>query len=152
MTPRSTVFLGSIAVLAVEITDIFMKRLALERAPLAELTHLKPLIDFALHKNPGIAFDLPLPFFIILPLTLAVCSVFSYFAFVQTSSSLIKLSSIMVIVGALGNLIDRALNGFTTDYLILFKTSAINFSDVLILIGMLSLLWYHSKHPQPETI
>lgn len=51
--------------------------------------------------------------------------------------------AVMVIIGALGNAIDRIINGFTTDYLILFRLSAINFSDILILTGVTFLLWYN---------
>jgi lipoprotein signal peptidase len=53
----------------------------------------------------------------------------------------------MIVAGALGNLFDRWLNGFTTDYIILFRTSAINLSDVLIVVGMLAFLWYHKGNP-----
>ena len=51
--------------------------------------------------------------------------------------------AVMVIIGALGNAIDRIINGFTTDYLILFRLSAINLSDILILTGVTFLLWYN---------
>jgi len=39
-------------------------------------------------------------------------------------------------------LIDRFVNGFTTDYIIIFSRSVINLSDVLIVAGIIALLWY----------
>lgn len=158
MDSRGQIALATITILSIGLLDAILKHTALLRAPLAQITKLKPIIDFALHKNPGIAFDIPVPFLIILPLTVIICLIFGYFAVIGIASlhgaavpTAVTVSSIMVIVGALGNLADRAVNGFTTDYLILFRTSAINLSDVLILLGMLNFLWYHRRHPQPET-
>jgi signal peptidase II len=149
---RTTFFSGSLTVLALAFLDVLAKYWAITSAPPANDTHLSPFLSFALHKNPGIAFDIPIPFFIILPVSLLICGTFLYFT-VKTfkSSPSTALAALTVIVGALGNLLDRAVNGFTTDYLILFRTSAINLSDALIVIGMIGFLWYHKEDPSPRT-
>ncbi len=100
-------------------------------------------IDFALHKNPGIAFDIPLPLSIIVAFTILVCIVLARYAWsAWPKSARISAFSVMIIAGALGNMIDRITNGFTTDYIILFERSAINLADVLILFGTAAILWY----------
>ena len=50
--------------------------------------------------------------------------------------------AVTVILGAVGNLADRIINGFTTDYILLFGHSAINLADLLIIFGILGILWY----------
>ena len=45
-----------------------------------------------------------------------------------------------LILGASGNFFDRVMNGYTTDYLLLFGRSIINLSDILIVLGVLLLL------------
>lgn len=135
-------------ILAVSAADAVFKYLAVRSLPPADQSHLFFLIDLALHKNPGIAFDIPLPFVVILPLTALICGIFCYFIKkTWHSEPKIAVASFMIVAGALGNLFDRWLNGFTTDYIILFRTSAINLSDLLIVVGMLTFLWYHKGNP-----
>lgn len=51
-----------------------------------------------------------------------------------------------VTLGALGNLVDRLVNGFTTDYLLLFQRSAFNISDILIGLGILLFFFYNRSN------
>lgn len=108
--------------------------------------------EFGLHKNPGIAFDIPIPFIVIFPLTVLICGFFAHFAYLSlTRSPEASLGATAVVIGALGNFIDRLINGFTTDYLIFFSTSAINLSDVLIIVGMVTFLCYYQSSPSVRT-
>jgi lipoprotein signal peptidase len=102
-----------------------------------------------LHKNPGIAFNIPLPLGIVLPITLVALMVFAVIAYKnRLTNILVSLSAVAVMFGATNNGLDRLINGFTTDYIILFRTSAINLSDALIFFGILSLFWYDRRNPQ----
>ncbi len=100
------------------------------------------LIDLTLHKNPGIAFDIPLPLSLILVLSAIIIVVIAYNLFRDRGAGNI-IGSTLVITGALNNAIDRAIHGYTTDYILLFQLSVINISDILILSGVLALLCYH---------
>jgi lipoprotein signal peptidase len=96
--------------------------------------------QFALFKNGGIAFSLPLPDAIFWPAAFAVF-VFLAVLFLRSpkrGASAVALS--YVILGAASNLIDRALFGATIDYLIFFGWSAVNIADGMIVGGLLALL------------
>lgn len=123
--------------------DAVLKYLAIKRLP-EEGGRFDSIIGFALHKNPGIAFDIPIPSPIVIGITLAIILIMAIFAERQIRKKhfMIGAVTIMVIMGSLGNMADRVINGFTTDYIILFNRSAINLSDLLIIFGIIVLLVY----------
>lgn len=130
------------------VLDGAMKSITIERFP-SEAEHtLSPIIAFALHKNPGIAFDIPIPIWIIILLSIVFISVLAERSR-ATAQRLpaVSLAFFSMAIGALSNLLDRILHGFTTDYIILFRTSAINISDVLIVLGAIGLLRYTHNNP-----
>lgn len=147
MRPKSILFLVSI--FGIGLADAIFKVYALQHFPSEQTALMQSILTFALHKNPGIAFDIPIPLFIVLPITGLIAGAFAYLAIKrwQTNRSE-SVAAIAAIVGAVGNAVDRLINGFTTDYLILFKTSAINLSDILILLGILAVIWYDKHTPQ----
>ncbi len=132
--------------------DALFKAYALAHFPEEQDVLLHPVLSFAIHKNLGVAFDLPIPHAIVIPLTIIIIVFFLN----QSKKDwprypLRVVASVAVVIGALGNLVDRLINGFTTDYLIFFRLSAINLSDVLIVLGILGLLWYDRSNPQHGT-
>lgn len=132
---------------AFAILDAVMKAIAI--ASFQDDSEASGIISFALHHNYGIAFNIPVPLFAVIPFTAAVLIFFAAFAYHDWSAHIERaLASCIVIIGALGNLIDRILHGFTTDWLILFERSAVNISDGVILIGILLFLWYSEHTPQ----
>ena len=141
--------------MAIGVTDAGMKAFALNSFP-DEHTALGAgqgfvFLTLAIHRNPGIAFDIPIPLGIVLPITLLICLAFARIAYTHKSDNLPQsLGALATVIGALGNGIDRLVNGFTTDYLIFFSTSAINLSDVLILLGILAVVWYDKRIPNPK--
>ncbi len=142
--PRAIISFKKIVCVAsvVEFLDIIFKYLAITRLP--EGGRVSFPVGLALHKNPGIAFDIEIPLSIILPLTILVVIGLIRFAHRhRITSPITSAAAITVVIGALGNAFDRLINGFTTDYLILFGRSAINLSDILILTGVVALLWYN---------
>lgn len=137
---------------AIGVLDAFFKKIAITRFP-AEGSRVLSPIDFALHKNPGIAFDIPVPLTIVFICTVVISI---WMAIILTRSWKTAhfeqaTSCALILIGALGNFTDRWVHGFTTDYIILFRTSAINLSDVLILLGMIGFLWYSSRNPQTRS-
>ncbi len=146
--------MGVFVLAGIGIIDAILKTHAVSSAPPANASSIPLVLAFALHKNPGIAFDIALPLSVILPLTLIVGIVFgAYFGLSAYRGARFAeaLACASICIGAFGNFADRLLNNFTTDYLILFRTSAINLSDLMIICGMLAFLWYHKSIPSPET-
>lgn len=148
MTSRSLA--STSAIVLVGLLDAALKIYALQHLPEEQVAHLRPVLSFAIHRNPGIAFDIPIPLAIVLPITLLICVAFAKLAFKhRTDNPRRALAALAAVIGALGNGLDRLINGFTTDYLILFRTSAINLSDILILVGIIGVLWYDRRIPTP---
>lgn len=145
-------FVILLAILALGVADAALKAFAIASLP-DEQTALsgvegQSVLAFALHRNPGIAFDIPIPLTIVLPITAVICVAFAYIAYKhQLDNKSQSLAAVAAVTGALGNGLDRLINGFTTDYIILFQTSAINLSDVLILLGIVGVLWYDKNIP-----
>lgn len=144
---KSAVLVSAIA-FDVACLDGVFKYFALRLLPPDTLPVSWPF-GLALHKNPGITFDLAIPLWLVIPFTLIILVWLGIFVH-QNWSSPKAVSALIIIFGATGNLIDRLVNGFTTDYIILFGRSAINLADVLIITGAIGLLYY-TKNNSPVT-
>lgn len=141
----------TLSILALGLLDVVIKVYAINNFPEEQAATLQPVLSLALHRNPGIAFDIPIPLSLVIPLTLVVCAGLGWLIYTKRYSKPEQaLSGLAALIGALGNAGDRVIHGFTTDYLILFKTSAINLSDVLIVLGILGVIWYDKYTPRPE--
>lgn len=149
MTHRRAVFL-IVAAGVVEVLDVMFKMFALTRLP--ETGRVSFPVDLMLHKNPGIAFDIAIPFPIIALLTLIIGALLVRLAVRSWKPDpRVAALAVVIIIGAIGNFLDRAINGFTTDYILLFGRSVINLSDILIIVGTLGLLCYHKDIPSQHT-
>ncbi len=121
--------------------DEWLKYLALQRLP-GEGSLVDPgIIAFAIHKNLGVAFDIPfrLEFIILFSILIGLGLLHISYKNLRKHPD-IALAAAIIILGALGNLYDRIVYGFTVDYIILFARSAINISDVVIVAGVILLL------------
>ncbi|TAL50864.1 hypothetical protein EPN81_01465 [Patescibacteria group bacterium] len=121
--------------------DEWLKYIGLQRLP-QEGSLVDPgIIAFAIHKNLGVAFDIPfrLEFIILVSILIGLGLIHIAYKNLRTHPD-ITLSTGIIILGALGNLYDRVVYGFTVDYIILFSRSAINLSDVVIVVGVVMLL------------
>mgnify|MGYP001560365080 CR=1 FL=1 len=106
----------------------------------------------ALHKNPGIIFDIAIPLGVILPITVMLCTALLVIIKKNIHTSLAQSSGLWLIVcGAVGNAVDRVVNGFTTDYIIIFQRSAINLADILIVTGAIIYLYYSRNTLSEDT-
>ncbi len=140
--------IGTIGILALGVADWAMKQFAITYFADGHSAHLLPFIDVVLHRNPGITFDIPIPISIIAILTIGILLFLLDRVSVSYKTDLaVTLGAVAVIIGATNNLVDRLVNGFTTDYLMFFNTSIINGSDVLIVLGVGSIFWYTRSNP-----
>lgn len=136
MGPMLTMVTGAVAL------DQVIKYLVETRLPFHELIPVMPMLGLFRTWNEGIAFSLlkDLPDTGLLMLT-AMVIVFVIFLWRRTPSdrSIAHLGFALIIGGALGNLVDRAVYGHVVDY-ILFYTSTwsfavFNLADSFISIG-----------------
>ncbi len=131
--------------------DEFIKFFALHTFPDESQVPVSGLFTLAIHKNFGIAFDIPfkMPFIVLISILIGIALlVVAYKNGLKRPG--ITLSALMIVLGAAGNLYDRLVYGFTVDYLIIFGRSAINISDVIIVTGVILLLITSRRVHQPS--
>jgi signal peptidase II len=100
------------------------------------------------YRNTGVAFDfLSGAGVIVLVVTaLALLALLGYFALHPDRPGL-WVPTGLLLGGALGNLLDRILNGSVTDFIKFPVWPAFNVADIAITVGVLSLLWVLEVSP-----
>lgn len=135
-------------ILTIGIIDGGMKYIALHFLPDEHTSGLSSIFALALHKNPGVTFDLIIPHTLLIPITSGIIiALFYLFLKHKNDRSLLTIGAFSMICGATSNLIDRVINGFTTDYFMILRTSIFNLSDILILFGGILILVYYKNNP-----
>ena len=132
---------GHLAVVAgLLIVDRLLKALALA-APQAT-TLIPGAVKFELFRNDGIAFSLPFSGPLVWILSLVVLAIVATAAArdLKRGEAVEFETYALFALGACSNLFDRVAYGFTVDYLIFFKMSAVNLADAMIVFGALRLL------------
>lgn len=130
-----------IPIALIVIVDELNKHFALKILPNEGSIVGSPIISLAIHKNWGVAFDIPFRLEFIILIALAIGLALGHIAYKNRASHpKIAYAAGMIILGGLGNLYDRLVYGFTVDYIIFFGRSAINLSDVIIVMGVVLLL------------
>lgn len=132
----------------VVIFDEIIKRIALSNFPKDwENTEGNRIIEFVVHQNTGIAFDLPVWTPLILVLVVLIIAGLVGLAYKNRNSKpWLAAASIIIALGALGNLIDRIAYGFIVDYIIFpLSGSAFNLSDTVIIAGLVIILFSKRK-------
>ncbi|MFZ6015486.1 MAG: signal peptidase II [Patescibacteria group bacterium] len=131
------IIFGVSAVLDVLILDLILKyAIKLEWIMTREL--IPGVLALTKHENFGLLGNLPIPFWLIMILTLfalAVLGMVMKQSFMDGRPGEFWALS-YVLGGALGNLIDRIVNGYVFDWILLFNTSIINIADIAITLGI----------------
>ncbi len=123
------------------IADEWIKFLALERLPSDGSLVGGKFFALAIHKNIGIAFDIPFKLEFVIAFSIIIGAVLLKIAYDdRIKKPGVSFASLVIVLGAVGNLYDRIVYGFTVDYMIWFERSAINLSDAIIVLGVVLLL------------
>tara|TARA_B100000427_G_scaffold312786_1_gene304576 strand:+ start:112 stop:573 length:462 start_codon:yes stop_codon:yes gene_type:complete len=114
-------------------------------------TIIPSVLDFLFVKNTGVAFSFLSSSNILIQgalILIIVCALtFLIYSFLNAKRSLEKTAFTLIISGGFGNLIERIISGYVTDYLYLhlgnFSLFVFNFADLLITIGacIIIFLW-----------
>ena len=123
--------------------DYLSKIIALNYIEVLQQNDFLPLIDFLIVFNSGIAFSfLDLNNFVsryILLILIFFITLYFFKIFLDEKNDLKKRALLLIISGALGNLIDRLPDGIVTDFLHFkpfdFSLFIFNFADACITIG-----------------
>lgn len=124
------------------VADEIVKYIALNKLP-DEGSLVDPsFFTLAIHRNYGIAFDIPFKLWVIILVSLIIGAFLVQIIIKNWKKQpQISLMSSIIIFGAAGNMYDRLAYGYTVDYMIIGQRLAINFSDIVILVGVAGLLW-----------
>ena len=134
--------------------DLWTKNIAVSSLSLGSAEEFfLPFIDLLLLYNSGIAFGVldnnnQLQTYGLLIIGIIIVSYILYLAFKETSYK--KMMGFSIIAGgALGNIIDRAINGHVTDFLHLkinnFSFFIFNMADAFITIGAILIIYFELK-------
>lgn len=103
------------------------------------------LLRFTLFKNAGVAFSIPLPSWIIVPLVVMLIIIGAKYLHRELNlKKPLALAALgLILGGALGNLIDRVRFGYVVDFISIWKFPVFNVADAAITIGIgILMLWY----------
>ncbi len=94
------------------------------------------------YQNPGIAFGIPLPAWLFFLLLCLILIVLGYFLreYYQKKDGIAFFALILILAGALSNIIDRFRFGYVIDYLNLAFWPVFNLADVMVVVGVIILL------------
>lgn len=108
---------------------------------------LLPFVSITYVKNTGIAFGLfkNVNLVFIIVTTLIILLLIKLFQNYKNSRLLIKLGFILIISGALGNLIDRIFLGYVTDFIDFKIWPVFNIADSSITVGAILLFFFIPK-------
>ena len=134
--------------------DVWTKQLAINNLILGETQEFfMPFIDLLLIYNSGIAFGIldnndHITSIILLFIGILVVTYLIYLA-LREEDHFKKLALLTVVAGAIGNIVDRGMDGYVTDFLHLkinnFSFFIFNFADAFISIGAIIIIFFELK-------
>lgn len=103
-------------------------------------------IEFEVHKNFGLLFDIPFRLEFVITISVLIGIILVRILWKNGfGRPEVSFPTLLILFGAAGNFFDRIYYGYTIDYIIFFGRSAINFSDLIIVLGVISLLLFSSR-------
>ena len=149
MSPGRTALAAAGVAAAVVVLDQAVKELVRSGIELGERHDLVLGIKLVNVRNSGIAFGLLADGGALLVVGTAVALLALVFFFVtHTGRALVWLPTGLLLGGAIGNLIDRALEGSVTDFVKLPHFPAFNVADMAITVGVIALIYVLEGPPR----
>ena len=103
---------------------------------------IRDFLDIGFYKNYGIAFGIPLPYYILFPLVAAalILIIGRYWKKLAQGNNWVWLACLLIVGGALSNMFDRLYWGYVVDFIHFSFGSTFNVADVMIVAGVVVLL------------
>lgn len=125
------------------LADQILKQLLFTKVELMNGSWIFGLIRFTDHRNFGISFNLPVPFWLMILIAVLALG-WSIRELLRLTPETEKKRVIFLglfIGGVLGNVYDRVALGYVRDWLLLWGRTAVNLADGFILAGLFGYLW-----------
>lgn len=132
---------------ALIVVDQLTKHWAVTALAQGSIPLVEDVFEFKFHKNPGVAFSMlegKRWLFIPISLLMTVLLIVIFIRSPLRKSKFFSISVVLVISGAVGNLIDRIALGYVVDffYVKLINFPIFNFADCCVVIGVCLLFGY----------
>jgi len=140
--------ISAITVIILVILDQITKWQALTKLkPIKNTVVIKGFLDFTFVENRGAAFGIlsgKRVFFILLTVVVAAGIIYSFYKLPKTREyNWLKCGLVLVLSGAIGNVIDRAVRGYVVDFLevTFIKWPVFNLADIYVVVGACFILF-----------
>ena len=140
--------ISAITVIILVILDQITKWQALTKLkPIKNTVVIKGFLDFTFVENRGAAFGILSGrriFFILLTVVVAAGILYSFYKLPKTREyNWLKCGLVLVLSGAIGNVIDRAVRGYVVDFLevTFIKWPVFNLADIYVVVGACFILF-----------
>ena len=126
--------------------DILSKYIVFNYIDLYQFIKITYFFDITHIHNFGVSFGLfagTIPYLVLVLIGLFVTAFVSYL-YLNSSDTLERWGLFIIICGAIGNIVDRTINGYVIDFLYLhinqYYWPAFNFADIYISIGIIMII------------
>ena len=126
--------------------DILSKYIVFNYVDLYQFIKITNLFDITHIHNFGVSFGLfsgTIPSLVLILIGLFVTA-FVIYLYINSSDTLERWGLFIIICGAIGNIVDRTINGYVIDFLYLhinqYYWPAFNFADIYISIGIIMII------------
>lgn len=92
------------------------------------------LFGWRYFENPGIAFGIPVPLIVVVPVSILIIGGLMHIRQGEKENKLLNLALWLIFFGAISNIVDRIVYGFTIDYIRIIASVA-NLADGMVLVG-----------------
>ena len=126
--------------------DLLSKYIVFNNIDLYQFIKITYFFDITHIHNFGVSFGLfagTIPSLVLIVIGLFVTAFVSYL-YINSSDTLERWGLFIIICGAIGNIVDRSINGYVIDFLYLhinqYYWPAFNFADIYISIGIIMII------------
>ena len=126
--------------------DLLSKYIVFNNIDLYQFIEITYFFDITHIHNFGVSFGLfagTIPSLVLIVIGLFVTALVSYL-YINSSDTLERWGLFIIICGAIGNIVDRSINGYVIDFLYLhinqYYWPAFNFADIYISIGIIMII------------
>jgi signal peptidase II len=132
---------AALVAVAVVVLDQVTKAIVRDDVPVGQANRVTGFLDIVHVRNDGVAFSAfgGKPWIVVGLIAVALIALLWYFG-THADRPLVWLATGLLVGGALGNIIDRALDGSVTDFVKFSHWPAFNVADIAINVGVVVLV------------
>lgn len=141
-------WIAILAIIGLIILDQGTKLLVLANLkPIHNMTVLDGFLDFTFVENRGVAFGMLSGqrwFILLLTGVIAAALIYFYKTLPKKKEYIpVRVSVVLVLAGAIGNMIDRVCRGYVVDFFefTFFEWPVFNVADIYVVVGVILLAW-----------